>query len=154
MNPRTTSTPFATLIRKRRQRSWMVVISALGLVSACRSNQEVPPPPKVDTSASQAVTVASNRSNASEPSECLNACSVFVKRRAECSDLFLKDLKLPPEMLTKVKANHQRDIDGRECPHACGKRGETAAQHMIENGHCASHTSCEDFYACVKKVAK
>ncbi len=89
-----------------------------------------------------------------EPTDCPGLCAKFVERRAECSDEFTKSLTMPADQIAKVKSNHQRDADGRECTRLCGNMGDGMAERVKEWGRCTTKERCPDFHTCFKEANK
>lgn len=79
--------------------------------------------------------------------DCLTLCRAFTRKRADCVDLFTKDLPLTPDQRAKVIADHIRTADGHECPSQCAFMAKT----LIPAGKCASDATCAGFVACYKR---
>ena len=120
-----------------------VTTRLLGLILALGSigcEAEPPPSGKVDAKppkpeAKQEPTAdkpaATPPSAPSKPeagkADCPTMCKAFTKRRAECVDVWVEDLKLPPAMVEKVKSNHKKNADGQECDTLCAMPKSTIA---------------------------
>lgn len=104
-----------------------------------------PSAPSAAPSASSSATA-----EADDGEDCMSLCKRFSKRRAECVDAWVKDIKLPAPAIEKVKANHKKKAEGSDCGFLCEMPKSTEAW-----GRCAkTEETCEGFHACFKRVSK
>lgn len=106
----------------------------------------------------------SEKPKGDEPTgDCAALCKTFTKKRAECVDEFVAHLTMPPDMLAKVKDNHKKNADGRECsgstglcPRDTGAYEEASAKIRDKTkawGKCAEEAKdCKSFVDCYKKA--
>lgn len=122
-------------------------------VKASSTTADDGPSPSAESSAATSATPAASTSattEADDGEDCTSLCKRFSKRRAECVDVWVKNIKLPAPAIEKVKANHQKNADGGECEFLCETPKTVEAW-----GRCAkSERTCEDFHACFKEANK
>ena len=123
--------------------------------SAAATKESEPPPQPTSTAAASASGSPTASASASAESggavpDCMTGCGLFARKRAECIDPFLATLTMPPATIAKIKANHIKNADGRECRHLC--KDLEMDDEQIAWGKCALEKTCGAFVACYKKA--